>query len=78
MGAFQFASEQLRSFCEKQPEACVDGVEVMEDDLVKAIANLWQDEAARGAFHRRNEFQLSDSASRLVNEYTGYCLSAVD
>ena len=41
--------------------------ETIQPDMARTIAELWRDEGVKECFRRRNEFQLTDSASYFLD-----------
>ena len=54
----------------------VDAEKVTEisEECQKAIKSLWEDKSIQTCFHRRNEFQISDSAKLLAHKFVHHCM----
>ena len=57
----------------------VDAEKVTEisEECQRAIKSLWKDKGIQTCFHRRNEFQISDSAKLLVHKFITVCTHSV-
>ena len=54
----------------------VDAEKVTEitEECQRAIKSLWEDKGIQTCFHRRNEFQISDSAKLVSLQVTNHCM----